>query len=399
LHTTIRDLEKYYASLTTDSSAMANTKDSRDRLNLFYSDATVTRIMRRDNDNANAAIRGNPNLTERLGKMQAYRDHGLMQILLKYIHPFFTSEESIDNKLIIRLFFEKEYRKLFETNVLIADNANPHTTNLMKYNVTETPYLGMQWLLLSASHVETRDRILESKMTYRLATFPLSDIKRQEMTPGQMSVVIPFNNIYKNCEKFIVSYSTNHSIYHTSHYDSYGVEMASKVIKKIEFLDFFVDNVKKNLVFDLDERADRKMLYKMYLADYLGTNSAVSEEEYVRFPQLADIPLIENFYHIAGDNEHQTLGQELVIDVNPSLNMLNTPDRALTKSPNLNVRVTLRSAIPAGSETRLVTITGIHEGALFSYNGEAPPDSNDNLYDYGNVGNLQGKTLVIGSRK
>jgi len=192
-----------------------------------------------------------------------------------------------------------------------------------------------------------------------------------------MSVVIPFNNIYKNCEKFIVSYSTNHSIYHTSHYDSYGVEMASKVIKKIEFLDFFVDNVKKNLVFDLDERADRKMLYKMYLADYLGTNSG--------FPQLADIPLIENFYHIAGDIIHQTLGQELVIDVNPSLNLLNVPDRALTKSPNLNIRVTLRTAIPVGSDTRLVTIT--------------PPDSNDNLYDYGNVGNLQGKTLVIGSRK
>ena len=395
---TIRNLEKYYANLTTAASAIGNAKDSRDRLKFFYSDSTVGQVNRRDNDGVAAATRTNANIDARIAAFAQYKADGAFKFLLKFLHSFFTTPEVISDQLIIRLYLNNEMTTLFETTARNGAN-NAHTLSLIKYKITETPYLDIQWVTLTDTYVETRDKILRSRMTYRLNTFPMYVTKQQEMGEGAVQTTMPYNNQFKNFDKFIIKLTTNNSHFHTSHYDNYGVELASKSILSITFNNFYVDGVIRDLKFNLDDRKDRKELYKNYLAEYLGKNSSIPEEEYVSIPQLHDIPKISSYFLAAGENEHTTLGSELVVDVSPSKNLMSVPDRSITSSSNLTIEVRLRSAVPQNAEIRRLQIVGVYEGGMFYYNGNVPPNNSDNQYSYTTGSDPRVKTIVLGSRK
>ena len=127
----------------------------------------------------------------------------------------------------IKLYLETETKKLFESRKVQASRTAISTPDA-KIIFTKAPFIQYEQILLDANFRQYLKTLMASKKILRMGTQ-----KAPIQTIGQDSLDIDFLGANRQFDWIELSLVYDKSDKHTTIYDSYNVEMASKIIKLV----------------------------------------------------------------------------------------------------------------------------------------------------------------------
>ena len=216
------------------------------------------------NDNSDAK-RTDPNLTYRLAELKYYIfEKHVYRIPVGLIVDLGLVNLSFKTNTKIILTLERNMNKLFESNKkATAIPENPDA--LIQFY--DRPYISYQEINLTKGASIYFTGILRSEAALSQGLLPSPYQQFFEINTGTQSFTCIFKGAQRQFDWLEISIVYDKSFQHTTIYNSYDLEIASKLIKIIKF-----ENTSRTysltgkLSFDLEKDDDKNILYKLLVA-------------------------------------------------------------------------------------------------------------------------------------
>ena len=128
-------------------------------------------------------------------------------------------------------------KKLFESRKVLAAGT-PFPVPDPKIIFTKAPFIQYGQILLDKNFRQYLETIMVSKKILRMGSPKISIQKTYEINVGQDSLDIDLLRANKQFDWIQLSLFHEKSDKHTKIYDSYNIEMASKIIKSVKLTNF-----------------------------------------------------------------------------------------------------------------------------------------------------------------
>ena len=235
---------------------------------------------RRPNNENSDAKRTDPNLTYCLAQLKNYIfQKYIYRIPLSLICDLGLVNFSFKTDLRIILTLERNMNKLFESNkkvTAILDNPDA----LIQFY--DRPYISYQTINLTKSADLYFTSILRSETTLRQGVLPSPYQQLFEVNIGTQSFTCTFKGAQRQFDWLEISIVYDKSFQHTTIYNSYDLELASKLIKTIKFENTSMTySLSGKLSYNLEKEEDKNILYKMLAAKACEGCSAVPLPQYI----------------------------------------------------------------------------------------------------------------------
>ena len=206
------------------------------------------------------------NLAERIRKFnKQLREPHEYRIPMSHIDPFFKINTSVDSNYQqqLQLIIEKNPNKLLESvkaTTLLKRGDSPY-----KVKILGSPYLEHAVTKPTSIFLMLHSTILANKGSGTLVDFmdserSITDIARVM----QKQITLPQSvQQYSFLEIAIRAVNSDE---HTSLYDTYDVDYARTVLRRIRIDRLFVDGAEESLSFDMQDKSDLNALYHNYLS-------------------------------------------------------------------------------------------------------------------------------------
>ena len=216
------------------------------------------------NDNSDAK-RTDPNLTYRLVELKYYIfEKHVYRIPVSLIVDLGLVNFSFKTNTKIILTLERNMNKLFESNKKVTPILENPDALIQFY---DRPYISYQEINLTKGADIYFTGILRSETALRQGVLPSPYQQLFEINTGTQSCTCTFKGAQRQFDWLEISIVYDKSFQHTTIYNSYDLEIASKLIKIIKF-----ENTSRTysltgkLSFDLEKDDDKNILYKLLVA-------------------------------------------------------------------------------------------------------------------------------------
>ena len=212
-----------------------------------------------DNDDAD---RIDPNLTYRIAQLKNYifqrHVYRIPIVDLDLVDFAFKT----DLRIIITL--ERNLNKLIESNKKVSTvPENPDAF----INICDRPFISYQEINLTKNADLYFTGILRSETALRQGVLPAPYQQEFEIAVSMQSFTCTFKGAQRQFDWFEISVVYNKSYQHTTIYDSYDLEIASKVTQSIKFENTTTTySLTGKLSYDFEKDDDKNILYKMFIA-------------------------------------------------------------------------------------------------------------------------------------
>ena len=216
------------------------------------------------NDNSDAK-RTDPNLTYRLTQLKDYIfEKHVYRILLSLIVDLGLVNVSFKTDTKIILTLERNMNKLFESNKKVT--AIPENPDAL-IQFYDRPYISYQEINLTKGADIYFTGILRSETALRQGVLPSPYQQLFEINTGTQSCTCTFKGAQRQFDWLEISIVYDKSFQHTTIYNSYDLEIASKLIKTTKFENTSTTySLTGKLSFDLEKDDDKNILYKLLVA-------------------------------------------------------------------------------------------------------------------------------------
>ena len=168
--------------------------------------------------------------------------------------------------------------RLFESNkklTTIPDNPDAFI------NVYDRPFIAYQEINLTQAADLYFTGILRSETALRQGVLPASYQQLFEIAQGTQSFTCTLKGAQRQFDWLEISIVWDKSFQHTTIYDSYDVELASKIIQTIKFENTTTTySLTGKLLYDFEKDDDKNILYKMFIAQQCKRCSAAPLTQY-----------------------------------------------------------------------------------------------------------------------
>ena len=253
-----------------------------------------------------------------------------------------------DTKILITL--ERDLNKSFETNVKAA--AIPTEANAI-INIYDRPYISYQELNLTKTADIYLSGILRSETALRQGVLPSPYQQFFEINKRTQSFNCTFKGTQRQFDWLEISIVYDKSYQHTAIYDSYDLELATKLIQTIKFENTSTTySLTGKLSFDLEKEGDKSVLYKTFVSyNCQGCSSA---------PLITQYKNNEVFQEMTPEDEFTTneRNDKVLIDMRRSKGYPDELEKLNSDDSGIAVTVALKNA--AAKKLRL-RITGFSQ--------------------------------------
>ena len=222
---------------------------------MFYSNKPVyldKDVDRRSYNNNDDTKRNGPNLTYRLAQLKDYIfENHVYRISLSLI----VDLGLVNFSARINITLERNMNKLFESNKKVT--AIPDNPDAL-IQIYDRPYISYQEINLTKSADIYFNGILRSETALRQGVLPSPYQQLFEINTSTQTYTIDWLEMSIIYDKYFQ---------HTTIYDSYDLELASKIIQRIKFENTSITySLTGKLSFDMEKEDDKNILYKMLVA-------------------------------------------------------------------------------------------------------------------------------------
>ena len=195
-----------------------------------YLEKNIDRRPHNDNDDAD---RTDPNLTYRMGQLKNYifQKH-IYRTPLGSIVDLGLVNFAFKTDLRIVITLERNLNKLFESNKKVTTVLeNPDAF----IDIYDRPFISYQKINLTKNADLYFTGILRSETALRQGVLPAPNQHEFEIAVDTQSYTCTFKGTQRQFDWLEISVVYDRSYQHTTIYDSYDLELASKVIQSIKF--------------------------------------------------------------------------------------------------------------------------------------------------------------------
>ena len=252
----------HHYSNSNDISARKISKKILYSIKQVYLAQNTDRRPHNDNDDAG---RTDPNLTYRIAQLKNYifQKHAY-RIPLGWIVDLGLVNFAFKTNLRIIITLERNLNKFFESNKKVSTvPENPDAF----INIYDSPFISYQEINLTKNADLYFTGILRSETALRQGVLPVPYQQEFEIAVSMQSFTCTFKGAQRQFDWFEISVVYNKSYQHTTIYDSYDLEIASKVIQSIKFENTTTTySLTGKLSNDFEKDDDKNILYKMFIA-------------------------------------------------------------------------------------------------------------------------------------
>ena len=222
-------------------------------------------VDRRPNNDDDDNKRSDLNLTYRIAQLKDYIfEKHVYRIPLSLIVDLGLVNFSMKTDTKIILTLERNMNKLFESNKKLA--AIPDNFDAL-IQIYDRPYISYQEINLTKSADIYFNGILRSETALRQGVLPSLYQQLFEINTGTQTYTCTFKGVQRQFDWLEISIVYDKSFQHATIYDSYDLELASKIIKTIKFENTSTTySLTGKLSFDIEKDDDKNILYKMLVA-------------------------------------------------------------------------------------------------------------------------------------
>ena len=168
---------------------------------------------------------------------------------------------------------------------------------------TKAPYIQYEQILLDKNFRQYLETIMVSQKILRMGTQKTPLQKTYGINVGQDSLDIDFLGSNRQFDWTEISLVYDKSDKHTTIYDSYNVEMASKRIKSLRLTKFTeiysLTNEKKKK--NIDNLTQKHLLYKQFVAWSCSGSSVAPLSDYMHIPVYQVLISEDNYFDVKSD--------------------------------------------------------------------------------------------------
>ena len=222
-------------------------------------------VDRRPNNDEDDNKRSDLNLTYRIAQLKDYIfEKHVYRIPLSLIVDLGLVNFSMKTDTQIILTLERNMNKLFESNKKLA--AIPENPDAL-VQIYDRPYISYQEINLTRSADIYYNGILRSETALREGILLSPYQQLFEINTGTQTYTCTFKGVQRQFDWLEISIVYDKSFQHATIYDSYDLEIASKLIKTIKFENVSTTySLTGKLSFDLEKDDDKNILHKMLVA-------------------------------------------------------------------------------------------------------------------------------------
>ena len=238
---------------------------------------------RRPNNDATDANRTDPNLTYRLKELKAHVfKQWVYKIPLLYLCDLGKVNFAVNTSTKIVLTLERNMNKLFESTKKLA--AIPDNLDAL-INVYYRPYISYQEINLTQQASLYGTGILRSETALRQGVLPAPFQQEFEMSTDTQNFTCTFKGAQRQIDWLEIFIVYDNSYHHSTIYDSYDIELSTKLIKSIKFENASSTySLTGKLSYDLEKEDDKYWLYCMLAAFTCGGCSSAPLTQYINNP-------------------------------------------------------------------------------------------------------------------
>ena len=172
-------------------------------------------------------------------------------------------------------------KKLFESRK-VQVSGTAIVAPYAKIIFTKVPFIQYEQILLDKNFRQYLETIVSSKKILRIATQKTLIQETYKINVDQNSLDIDFLGANRQFDWAQLSLVYNKSNKHTTMYNIYNIEMASKIIKSVKLTNFteICSFTKKNK-FDIDNLTLKHLLYKQFVAWSCNGSSVAPLTDYM----------------------------------------------------------------------------------------------------------------------
>ena len=194
---------------------------------------------------------------------------------------------SVNTDTRITLTLERNLNKLFESNKKVAAIPDNPDADI---NIFARPYVSYQETTFTQQAALYSNGILRSRTALRQGVLPAPFQQEFEISKGTQDFTCTFEGAQRQIDWVEISIVYHKSYHHNTIYDSYDVELAPKLIKKIKFENAGITySLTGKIEYDLEKEDDKYQLYAMLPSFVCGGYSSTPLTQYINNPIYQDM--------------------------------------------------------------------------------------------------------------
>ena len=304
-------------------------------------------VERRQHANANAGKRSDQNLAWRIANLHNHAfAKNEYRIPLGLLCDLGLCSFHIQTDTRITLTLERKLTKLFEDTAKIDNipNADPDAS----IEFWDRPYISYQEVTLTNIFESYLKDILKDENGVRMGVLPNPFQQTFEVAAGAQTISVDMQGASRDINFIEISleYDTSHE--HETVYDSYGLELAAKLIESVRFVNASkAYSLTGKLSYDSNNRDEKYELYKMFVAYHCDGPTFAPLSKYKDNPIYQD--MTDEFEYTANNKDDR-----IYIDMRRSKGNYKELEKITRDDSSLVVYVKLKAAAAKKLRLRIV---------------------------------------------
>ena len=291
---------------------------------------------RRPNNDNTPANRSDPNIVARTKNLATtYKAQTIYRIPLLYFCDLGKVNFSVSTDTRFKFTLQRNMNKLFESAAKVA--AIPDNPDAF-IKIFARPYISYQETSLTQQAGLYQNGILRSRTALRQGVLPAPFQQEFEVATGTQNFTCLFQGAQRQIDWVKISIVYDKSYHHETIYDSYDVELATKIIKSIKFENASSTcSLTGQIEYDLEKEDDKHTLYKMLPALFCNGYSSAPLSQYINNPIYQDMTPEEEW----GTTERD---ERLYVDLRRSKGYTDELEKIYRDDGKLTLTINLKNA-------------------------------------------------------
>ena len=220
-----------------------------------------------------------------------WKNMTMFEIDMSKIHSFFGINNLMWVPLQIKLYFNDDYRQLFEIRPTEdIDEANVYDTQYgIIWDESFPPQIILPLYEMSASYQQQDAELFKQNGVYDLGNYSKPSIPIQTIPKGADQITMDISGITERPEWLVIQVQSLTAKMHLSHYDSTHEDIAQNIIKRVVITGIETPSGTKEIDFEVNnanKKADQLMSYNALKrfttnAPLFTTNSVLMGTDYM----------------------------------------------------------------------------------------------------------------------
>ena len=234
---------------------------------------------RRDNNNATAAKRSDPNLSLRVTQFRAFiHEKNEFRIPLGLLCDLGLCNFPVPTDTKITITLERNLNKLFEDNAKVANIPDDPDASIEFH---DQQYIEYPEFILTSVWETYLKTIQRSEAAIHMGVLPNPFQQTYEINTGSRTQAVNFKGANRQIDWLEISLVYDKSYQHETIYDSYDLELAAQLIQSVKF-----QNTSKaysltgKVEFDIKNNDEKYLLYNMFVVYQCDGNTSATITQY-----------------------------------------------------------------------------------------------------------------------